>query len=89
MDNKERDIMIIQIPTMFWNDHYWRCGEYGKSKVIKSGSKLTTVRLDQEAWDNLLGDADYYATQGFSAFSQDFRGIVMSAKATLRRMQSV
>ena len=81
--------MIIQIPTMFWNDHQERCGEYGKAKVIKFGVKLTTVSLDQEAWDNLVGDADYYATQGFDVWSQDLRGIVMSARATLRRMQSV
>jgi hypothetical protein len=81
--------MIIQIPTMFWNDHQGRCGEYGKAKVIKSGVKLTTVRLDQEAWDNLLGDADYYSTQSFDVWNQDLRGLIMSARATLRRMKSI
>ena len=77
--------MIIQIPTMFWTDHQFRCGGYGKAKVIKSGAKLTTVRLDQEAWENLYGDAAYYSTQSF-AF--DLRGLISSARATLRRMES-
>jgi hypothetical protein len=81
--------ITISVPTLFWNDHYDRCGEEGKAKVIKRGSKLTTVQLDQAAWDNLLGDADYYATQDFGVWGSDLRGLIGSARTTLRRMQAV
>ncbi len=81
--------ITIQIPTLFWNDHYERCGEEGVAEIIKRGDRLTTVRLDDEAWDNLLGDADYYGTQDFSVWGSDLRGLVASARATLRRMKAV
>jgi len=75
---------VIQVPTMFWTDHYERCGDYGNATVLKQGSRLTTVQLDQEAWDDLLGDAKHYAHPG--QYDREYAGLVASAKATIRRM---
>lgn len=82
-------MITIQIPTIFWNDHYERCGdESGTVEVLKLGTRLTTVRLDAGSFDDLFSDADYYATQSIDVWCYDMRSIVSSARATLRRLKA-
>jgi hypothetical protein len=80
--------LAIQVPSKFWHDHYDRCGNEGTAEVLHSGQRMTLVILDQAAWDNLYGDADYYATQDFGVWGHDMRGLIDSARATLRRMKA-
>jgi hypothetical protein len=76
----------IKIPKRFYDDHIFReCGQSGK--VLKKYASHYLVELDQEAWDDLYSDADYYGTDTIdSDLWENYRGIVLSARATIKAM---
>lgn len=80
--------ITIKVPGKFWYDHKDRgCSE--TAEVVKYGKTLVTVTLDEEAWRDLYSDAEYYAEQDSDVWAGDYRGLISSAKATLRRMTAV
>lgn len=81
--------VTLQIPAKFWDDHHIGRGCSETAIVIKENKQLVTVELDDEAWGDLYSDASYYAEQDGSVWASDFRGLISSAKATLRRMNAV
>jgi len=76
----------IKIPKRFYDDHRSReCGQTGK--ILKEYSSHYLVELDETAWDDLYSDADYYGTDGPGGdFWENYRGVVLSARATLKIM---
>lgn len=78
----------LNVPAKFWHDHKDR-GNSGSAQVVGYGKSLVTVILDDEAWRDLYSDADYYAGQDSGVWAGDYRGLIASAKATLRRMNEV
>lgn len=74
--------MKIKVPARFYLDHRARdCGESGK--VVSSNKNYVVVELDSISLEDLLSDADYYA----SFEGEDFRenkGVCLSARATLK-----
>lgn len=80
----EYPIQVV-IPTLFWRDHFDRA-ENDTAEVVKAGERLTTVILDEAAWANLYSDADYYASQDNDVWAGDYRGLINSARTTLKRM---
>lgn len=78
----------IKIPPRFYQDHKARdCGQSGV--VVKRTKTYVIVELDQEAWDDLYSDADYYGADNSDGWFDDsgMRGIISSARATLRVMR--
>jgi len=78
----------IKIPPRFYQDHRTRdCGQSGR--VIKWAKTYVLVELDQEAWDDLYSDADYYGADNSDGWfdSPGMKGIITSARATLRVMK--
>ena len=83
---KEAMSYIIKIPQRFYDDHRYReCGQSGK--ILKKYASHYLVELDQEAWDDLYSDADYYGMDNPDEdLWQNYRGVVLSARATLKVM---
>jgi hypothetical protein len=74
--------MKMKIPARFYLDHRARdCGESGK--IVCSTKNYVIVELDSAALDDLIGDADYYASLEGADF-QENKGVCLSARATLK-----
>lgn len=78
---------IIKIPRRFYDDHRYReCGQSGV--IVRKTKTYYLVELDQEAWDDLYSDADYYGDDSVSEdLWEQYRGVVLSARATLKVMR--
>lgn len=75
------------IPTLFWDDHFERCGDHdGVRRVIRKRLKTVTVKLDREALIDLASDADLYATPGQFDL-RDYASLVRSARATVESLR--
>ena len=78
----------MKLPARFYLDHRARdCGESGK--VLLRTNNYVIVELDDLALDDLLSDADYYAS--FERGSEDFRenqGVCLSARATIKAIKN-
>lgn len=78
--------VTIQLPATFWDDHRERdCSE--TAVELKRSARLVTVELDAESWADIYSDAKHYGTSNPSHFDGDYRGLIQSAKATLRRLE--
>jgi hypothetical protein len=80
--------ITISVAPRFWYDHKDR-GCSPTAEVIKYTEKNVTVLLDEQAWSDLYSDAEYYGGSDGNWFGGDYRGLVASARSTLRKMQSV
>lgn len=78
----------VKVPTLFWNDHKYR-SEHIVGIVLKSGKLLTEVELTKEQFDDLLTDADYYASFKGTDDYYENAIIVNSAITTLKRLKAV
>jgi len=81
---------VVTLPLKFWRDHKNRgCSE--SAVELKRNKVYVTVQLDDEAWQDIYSDAEYYAT--FTSIDPeaeaDFIAFIPSAKATLKRLQEV
>jgi len=80
--------MKMKLPAKFYLDHRARdCGESGK--IVRSTKNYVIVELDALALDDLLSDADYYAS--FERGSEDFienQGVCLSARATVKAIKN-
>ena len=78
--------VTVAVPWTFYKDHLNRgCGQ--TAKVIQETVKTFLVELDQEAWTDLVSDAEYY--ESFVG-TEDYHGnkpIVDSAIRTLARLR--
>lgn len=74
--------MNIELPKHFYLDH--RARDNGASgKVVCSNKNYITVDLDALALEDLVSDAEVYASFTREDF-QENRGLCLSARATLR-----
>lgn len=79
--------ITVTVPRMFYKDHLNRdCGQTGK--VIKETKTTMTVSLDEEAWIDLYGDADYYISFIRSEDYSSNAAIVESAVRTMARLEA-
>lgn len=88
-DGDSRDVPESQcrcytVPTHFYDDHVAR--DLTAGVEVKRTKARVTVWLDKVAYDDLYGDADYYATLAGTDFA-DNRGLCLSARATLRSLE--
>lgn len=80
------DTIVIDLPFKFWEDHKDRDLISGNCEKVKGN--VVSVRLDKDAYNEILSDAKYYA----SFIGEDFswnRGLCLSAKATVKKLKAV
>lgn len=75
----------LKLPKLFYWDHLQReCGD--ASNIVKETQNHFFVRLTEDTFDDLFGDADYYTECGSEMWEFN-RGLVMSARATFKILQ--
>jgi hypothetical protein len=75
-----------KLPRVFYFDHVSRdLPEQGATRVVSETKRDVTVSMDAAAYDDLLSDAEHYATP--DQFGAEFFGLVSSARATARRLR--
>ncbi len=80
--------VVVTLPLKFWSDHRNRgCSE--SAVELKRNKVYVTVQLDDEAWQDIYSDAEYYATYKSEdpEAEADIVALVESAKSTFRRLQ--
>lgn len=76
----------VTVPPRFYDDHVDRgCPPGVVEGRYRGGVHLL---LDREAWDDLLSDADHYATSA-SEYGPELVGLCSSARATARKMRTI
>lgn len=81
------DRVIVKLPVRFYEDHQARdCGSTGI--VLQERKSFTEVSLDSVAYDDLHSDCTYYNTFTGDDYAWN-RGLVLSARATLKRLNDV
>lgn len=76
---------LVTIPRRFFDDHADR--DLETPEIIKATKTGYTIRLDDPAVPELLGDAEYYAEMAGDMERYMF-GICMSAKATAKAIRA-
>ena len=78
--------MKIKVPAKFYLDH--RARDNGATgKVVSSTNNYVIVELDSIALEDLLSDADYYASFTREDF-QENKGVCLSARATVKAINN-
>jgi hypothetical protein len=75
---------VYNLPPRFYDDHVSRglpAGEF-----IKRTARYVRVRLDDNAYADLLSDARFYMDCGDPTLIAENPGLVASARATVRRL---
>ena len=85
----DQPTITIDLPTRFLDDREGRDLPIGN--VIKRLKTTTRTELDRATYDDILSDADYYsdATDFDWTYDTNIRGVILSARATLKRLQAV
>ena len=79
-------ITIIKVPANFFDDHDSR--DLPTPRVITRNSRTVTILADDTNLAELLSDAELYAEPD-TDFHSELRGLIASAKATVRAINKV
>jgi len=79
-------VNLIKIPKRFFDDHCDR--DLDTPIVIKQTARHYWIDKNDLAIGELKSDAEYYVSIGAGGFDKCFSGLVHSASATLRSLQS-
>lgn len=81
----------VDVPSRFYEDHVGR--DLPSGSVVKRLSRTVRVDLDREGFDDLLSDAEHYASGAMDdMYADDFAsasGLIRSAAATVRVLRAV
>lgn len=79
---------IYELPAVFLQDHASRDLDEGIAYISTKG-RYEYVVLTDEAYDELLSDADFYADSRYviNEMGREFLGLSRSAKATAARLR--
>jgi len=78
---------LIKIPKRFFDDHRER--DLDTPRVMKDTRSNYWISKNDPAISELISDAEYYVEMGeLGAFDKWMFGLVRSAKATLKSLQS-
>jgi hypothetical protein len=75
----------VKVPATFYYDHVGR--DLPAGKILKEYATKILVKLDEESYDELLSDAEFYA-DGAGGLGSEFRGLISSAQATVRALEA-
>lgn len=79
-------LVTVLVPAKFWWDHYNRDLD-DTSRVVKGSGHRVLLEMNPAAIAELASDADYYATGFTGEDAADLRGLIASAKATLKALK--
>lgn len=86
---------VIELPVCFYDDHSARMSDKDPSepaysdRVLKRKGALYVVEACEEALREILDDAEYYASMRAGVdMEKDMFGVIMSAKATVKRIKA-
>ena len=87
------DRKTIRVPALFWNDHAYReCeSQFAPDRQtieIKENSRYIWLSMTPEAISELLSDARYYSSEFTGEDAIGIRGIIMSARATVKAIKA-
>ena len=90
-ERKREQVFVVKVPKTFVGDHDSRgLMERGlASAVVKKTKAGYTLSLTPEEFRELLDDARYYAEGGCEVFGWEYRGLVASARATVKALEKV
>ena len=75
----------ITLPLKFWQDHTNRgCSQ--SAIEIKRNNKFAVIEFDKESFDDILSDAQFYATYKAENGEEGIKEFQASARATLKRL---
>ena len=74
---------MIKIPKLFYDDHLAR--DLPSPKILKQPKTNYFISETDEHISDLLDDADYYV---WTVSTSDYKGLVQSAKATLKAIHN-
>jgi type I restriction-modification system DNA methylase subunit len=74
------------VPRRFWDDHAERVGREEAGTFVKNMARNVIVDLTEDQLFDLWQDADLYATAEVSDLGREYKGVVFSARATVRRL---
>ena len=88
-ERKDEHMFVVKVPRVFVDDHDNRdLMERGlASAVVKETKAGYTLSLTPEEFSELLDDARYYAEGGCEMFGWENRGLVASARATVKALE--
>lgn len=75
----------VTIPPRFWHDHALRADDW-PGTVVRESTRGVVVLLTAEQEADLAADARFYAESDPGWFGPAARGLVASARATLRAL---
>lgn len=75
-----------RLPPAFYWDHVSR--ELPAGRVVKELARSVVVELDEEAFDDLLSDAEFYADSRNGIEGVEYLGLRASAKATAKTLRA-
>ena len=78
----------VRVPARFFDDHCDRDLDEGCNEVSRN-SKGVLVEFTDAAFAELLSDANYYATGFTGEDAAEIRGLIASARATVKTLQAV
>ncbi len=83
---------IYKVPGTFFEDHMSRFyGEGAWTQYDRDTERWTSrhvhVTMTEDQYDELLGDAEFYA-EGGGGFGPEYRGLMSSAAATVRALEA-
>jgi hypothetical protein len=79
-------IAIVKVPAIFWDDHFSRDLDFTSVEVSRN-KKTVTLRMTDEALDELISDADYWSgDHWYGEEKRDNLRIINSAKSTLKSL---
>lgn len=78
--------VTVDVPARFYDDHKAR--ELPSGEVVKVLASKYRVRLDPDEYSELLSDAEHYAGDAMMDWWEDGRGVILSARATVRALKA-
>lgn len=85
---KDASTVTVRLPPVFYDDHIGR--DLPGGTVLNRGKKFVDVELTAEEYAEMLSDARFYVEEGAAgAFDPSMRGLLTSARATLKKLESV
>ena len=79
--------IIVDVPARFYDDHASR--DLPSGRVVKPLARRYRVELTLDEFHELLNDALYYASPFGPRDFDGWRGLVASARATVRVLEAV
>jgi len=81
-----KKLTVVKVPAIFWDDHFSRDLDFTSVEVSRN-KKTVTLQMTDEALDELISDADYWAgDHWYGEEKRDNLRIINSARSTIKSL---